>query len=378
MNRTQLLAMLSLACACAHQVAMAEQQRYEYQDLGGAADAYAVNDAGLVVGVRYNAQNRLQAVVWDKQGVPAFLTDLAGGPSFATAINQQGQIAGQSWNLGTTPKAVAWSDGAITTLATKADQPYGQAVGINAGGLIAGNTSATFGGASTAVVWQGLGVKPLGHAGGTSSVATGLNDAGLVTGYVEGIGGTFGPQAVVWQGGVATLLPNLVSSYAYSKAYAVNQDGAVVGAANTGTSGYIRAVIWRNGEVSALTAIGDADQAQGINDSGVVVGTKDFSGGSHRAALWDTTTGLSGDLNVLVGSGTLPFNITLIEAHAINNLGDIVGTSYNKTTGNFGAFALRAVPEPSTWLMFAMGMAGLARAARHRSAQRRLQGMPAH
>jgi probable HAF family extracellular repeat protein len=370
--------MLSLACACAHQMAVAEPQRYEYQDLGGAADAYAVNDAGLVVGVRNNAQNQQQAVVWDKQGVPAFLTGLSGGTSFATAINQQGQIVGQAWNLGAIPQAVAWSDGAITTLATKADQPFGQAVGINAGGLIAGNTSATFGGASTAVVWQGLGVKPLGHAGGISSVATSLNDAGLVTGYVEGIAGTFNPQAVVWQGGVATLLPNLASSYAYSKALAVNQEGTVVGAANTGTGGYIRAVVWRNGEVSALSPLGDADMAQGINDAGVVVGTKDFNGGLHRAALWDTRTGVSGDLNALVGEGTLPFNITLIEAHAINNLGDIVGTSYNKTTGRMGAFVLRAVPEPGTWLMFAMGVAGLAGVAMHRSAQRRLRGTPAH
>lgn len=365
MSRTPLFTLLGLACAFSHQAALAQQQ-YQYQDLGGAAAAYAINDAGLVVGSSYNAQNKRQAVVWDLQGSPTFLTDLGGGSSVALAINQGGQIAGQSWNLGITPQAVAWSGGAITTLAVQPSRPSGKAVGINDQGVVAGNTSASFGGASQAVVWQGLGVTRLDNAGGTSSVATGLNEAGLVTGYVEGISGTFNPQAVVWQGGAATLLPNLASSYAYSIAQAVNRDGVVVGAANTGSSGYIRAVVWRNGELSTLTAIGDADMAQDINDFGVVVGTKDFSGGAHRAALWDTNTGLSGDLNLLVGPGVLPANIILIEANAINNFGDIVGTSYNNTTGSFGAFALRAVPEASIWMMWCVGMAGLALARRRR------------
>jgi uncharacterized membrane protein len=367
MSRTQLLTLLGLACAFSQQAAMAQQQ-YQYQDLGSGAAAYAINDAGLVVGSRYNAQNQQQAVVWDQQGASTFLSALSANSSSAFAINQGGQIAGQAWNLGTIPQAVAWSGGAITTLATQASQPYGKAVGINGQGLVVGNTSASFGGASQAVVWQGLDVTPLGHAGGTSSVATGLNDAGLVTGYVEGISGTSNPQAVVWQGGSATLLPNLASSSAYSVAQAVNQGGVVVGAANTGISGYVRAVVWRNGEVSALPAVGDVDMAQDINDLGVAVGTKDFSGGTHRAALWDTNTSLAGDLNVLVGPGVLPANITLIEANAINNNGDIVGTSYNSTTGNLGAFALRAVPEASTWMMWGMGLAGLAFVRRRRPA----------
>lgn len=367
MFRTQLLTLLGLACALWQQEAMA-QQRYQYQDLGGGAAAYAINDAGLVVGSRYDAQNTLQAVVWDLQGSPTFLTDLGGSSSTALAINQGGQIAGQAWNLGAVPQAVAWSGGAITTLATQPSRPNSKAVGINGQGMVAGNTSASFGGASQAVVWQGLDVTRLDNAGGTSSVATGLNDAGLVSGYVEGIPGTSNSQAVVWQGGAATLLPNLTSSYAYSIAQAVNSDGVVVGAANTGISGYIRAVVWRNGEVSALPTIGDADMARDINDLGVVVGTKDFNGGTHRAAFWDTNTGLTGDLNSLVGAGVLPANITLIDAYAINNRGDIVGTSYNRTTGSFGAFALRAVPEASTWMMWGMGMAGLVLVRRRRPA----------
>ena len=368
MFKIQLITFCGLACAFLQQAAMAQQQ-YQYQDLGSGAAAYAINDAGLVVGSRYNAQNKQQAVVWDSQGSPTFLSDLWGGSSMAAAINESGQAAGQAWNLGTTPQAVAWSRGAITTLATQNTRPSGNAVGINGQGIVAGNTASFFGGGSQAVVWQGLDVTPLSNAGGNSSVATGLNDAGLVTGYVEGISGTFNPQAVVWQGSTATLLPNLTSSYAYSIANAVNQAGVVVGAANTGISGYIRAVVWRNGEVFALPAIGDADMARDINDLGVVVGSKDYNGGRHRAALWDTRTGMSTDLNLLLGAGFLPADITLIDAMGINNLGDIVGRSYNSTTGNFGAFVLRAVPETSTWVMWSMGMAGLVLARRRRPAR---------
>lgn len=358
MFKTRFITILGFAYAFSQQAAVAQLQ-YQYQDLGGGAAAYAINDAGLVVGSRYNAQNKSQAVVWDKQGLPTFLPDLWGNSSTALSINQSGQIAGQSWNLGAIPQAVAWSGGAITTLATQTNQPVGKAVGINNAGLVVGNTYSAYGGASQAAIWQGLNVIPLGDAGGTSSVATGLNDAGLVTGYVEGITGTFNPQAAIWLGSNVTLLPNLTSSYASSKAYAVNNDGVVVGTANTGVSGYVRAVIWRNGEVSALPAIGNVDMAQDINDLGIVVGTKDFSGGFHRAAFWDTNTGLNGDLNHLVGPNVLPANITLIEAYSINNFGDIVGTSYNSTTGNFGAFALRAVPEASTLIMWGMGITGL-------------------
>lgn len=358
MTRTQLLALFGLTCVISQQVVMA-QLHYQYQDLGSGAAAYAINDDGLVVGSRYNSQNKQLAVVWDRQGSSNFLSDLWGSGSTAFAINQNGQIAGQAWNLGLIPQAVAWSSGSITTLATQTSQPSSQAVGINGQGLVAGNTTSSFGGTSQAVVWQGLNVTPLNNAGGTSSFATSLNDAGLVTGYVDGISGTYNSQAVIWQGNTFRLLPNLISDYSFSIARAVNKAGVVVGQANTGSSGYIRAVVWRNNEVTALPAIGDVDMAQDINDLGVVVGTKDYSGGSHRASLWDTNTGLSGDLNILVGPGVLPANITLIEANAINNLGDIVGTSYNSSTGNYGAFALRSVPENSTLIMWVMGIVGL-------------------
>lgn len=368
MIKTQLLAMLGLACALAQHTATAQMPTYQYQDLGQSAAAYAINDAGLVVGERYNAQNTLQAVVWDRQGSPTFLPDLWGNSSTAFAINQQGQIAGQAWNLGTIPQAVAWSGGAITTLATQADQPFGAAVGINGKGQVAGNTSVSYGGDSQPVVWQGLDVIPLGNAGGTSSVATGINDAGLVTGYTLGLPGTFNPQAVVWRDGVATLLPNLTSHYAYSIAHAVNRDGVVVGDATAGTNGDMRAVVWRNDGVSALPALSDSDRAFGINDLGVVVGAMKASGGFQRAAWWDTKTGMSGDINALAGAGALPTNITLTDAYAINSHGDIVGRYLNNATGYVGAYVLRAVPEVSTLLMWGMGVTGLALVRRRRPA----------
>lgn len=368
MSKTQILAMLGLACALAQQAASAQMPTYQYQDLGQGAAAYAINNAGLVVGERYNAQNTLQAVVWDRQGSPSFLPDLWGSSSAAFAINQQGQIAGQAWSLGTIPQAVAWSGGAITTLATQPHQPFGAAVGINSKGEVVGNTSTSYGGDSQPVVWRGLDVTPLDKAAGTSSIATGINDAGLVTGYTLGIPGTFNPQAVVWRDGIATPLPNLTSNYAYSIAHAVNRDGVVVGDASTGSNGDIRAVVWRNDEVSALSALSDSDRAFGINDLGVVVGALKASGGFQRAALWDTNTNTNGDLNALVGEGVLPADITLIDAYAINNLGDIVGRAFNKATGNYSAYALRAVPETSTLLMWGMGMTGLILVRRRRTA----------
>jgi probable HAF family extracellular repeat protein len=342
-----------LVCVLSSQASLAQQ--YEYLNLG-TGSVSAINNAGQAVGSLYNAKGVTQAVVWN-QGIPTYLPGL-GGTSSAAAINDLGQIAGQSWNLAGSPQAVVSSAGAITTLASSPSYPSTGAAGINDHGLVVGNASQYYGGTSQAVVWNGFNITPLTNAGGTSSVATGVNNSGLITGYINGYPGTANPQAVVWQAGIATLLSNLrADNYAYSIANAVNDRGVVVGTASDADSN-IHAVFWNNGNVASLNSLSGNDVAFGINDIGMVVGAMNANGGAAHAALWNSITGTGVDLNTLLNPSVLSAGITLVSAYGINDAGDIVGTSYNKITGNFGAFQLRAVPEPSTLAMWAIGLAG--------------------
>lgn len=345
------LFLAGLVCVLSHHASFAQQ--YEYLNLGNGSVS-AINNAGQAVGSLYNAQQGgMQGVVWN-QGIPTFLPGL-GGSSSAAAINEMGQVAGQSWSIGGGIKAVVSSAGAITTLASNASQPYSGAVGINDSGMVVGNVSAYYGGPSQAVVWAGFNVTPLSNAGGTSSVATGVNNSGLITGYVNGYPGTANPQAVVWQGGSATLLSNLTLSNAYSIAHAVNDHGIVVGDAIDAV-GNVRAVAWRNGGVSTLNSLSNVDRAFAINDNGMVVGTMSPSTGVAHAVLWNSATGVGVDLNTLLDPSVLDAGLTLVSAYGINDAGDIVGTSYNSFTGSFGAYQLRAVPEAST---LALAISGL-------------------
>ena len=104
----------------------------------------------------------------------------------------------------------------------------------------------------------------------------------------------------------------------FSFAYGINNAGQAVGAS------HYDAVLFDNGHVSALgTAgcpVGGADNvAYDINGAGQIVGTTCYGVGRPiRAVLWDR--GTISDL------GTLPGG-TFADARAINDVGQIVGTS---------------------------------------------------
>jgi probable HAF family extracellular repeat protein len=222
-------------------------------------------------------------------------------------------------------------------------------------------------------------------AGGTGgSAATAINASGQVVGSSSVAGGNV--HAFIYSGGVMTdlgTLPGATSSYAT----AINASGQVAGWGPTGT-GIYHPFLSSGGTMTDLGVPSGAysGQAFGLNNSATVVGWGSLSGTGSYAFV--ATNGAD---PVKVGS-----NIGLMEALAINNVGQVVGYGYGGAylgatplsslvtnlgasdfsslsvatgisdngyivgygldlTGQEHAFLLSPVPEPSTWALLASG-----------------------
>ena len=93
------------------------------------------------------------------------------------------------------------------------------------------------------------------------------------------------------------------------------------------------AVEFSDGAIVSLGSLGRggsaSDAAEGVNDSGVIVGTSALTSGAFHAFIWDSTDGMR-DVNT-VFANEIPAGWTLTSATGIDNNGDIVGYGTNGT-----------------------------------------------
>ena len=125
----------------------------------------------------------------------------------------------------------------------------------------------------------------------------------------------------------------------------------------------LNAVAWINGTFTILGVINgsgnigtSADQANGVNESGVIVG-----GSNGHAFIWDSVNHMR-DMNTIFGStgyGIIPSGWTLVDAEAIDDNGDIVGYGTNSLGVQTGFLIKATVPEPLTLPLAATAVAGL-------------------
>jgi uncharacterized membrane protein len=394
-----ILSTLAMGAAAVFAPATALADTYRFVDLGTMIPA-AINDLGQVVGSEYDINNNTEKMVYtgaeglgrtylaapaDMQSIygigpfstPVFITnsgqigglyDYQGGSAaFYTGAQGQGMQTIKASDLGWQPTN-SWDSGFVS------------AAGITANGqvLVSGSAGANLvsqqGGHISAIPIQGAGWSALdGYA---------VNASGQVAGRGSPLSPTpWGPadQAIVTgpNGNGAHDLHPLGS---FSAAYAISNDGRVVGETRVNGLGYYEqsgrwGLIYVDpqrafydagkglGMVDLGTLAGDtAALAVGVNSLGQVVGRSGM-GLAGKAFL----TGLDGqgmtDLNSLV---TLPEGARLTIAKAINEAGMVLASDENLGK-SYLLIPTVPVPEAQTSALMGIGLAAVAIASRRRS-----------
>ena len=346
--------------------ANAEYQLFDLGTLGTGTDSYAnsINNSGQIVGSASDS-GYTYPCLFDSTGggantnIAPIVSD-SRQTGRAYSINNNGQI------VGTASKNAYIFDstggGGGTNLAPG---EYGEARAINDNGWIVGDVSIMPLG--VAARFSPSPKTNLGTLGGSLSNAYAINNNGKIVGGAETSSSYY---ACIFDstGGGANIGLGTLDGYNTSKAHSINNLDDIVGWAFKGSSSSFSAVLFDSTGGGANINLGALDYsynqsiALSINDRGQIVGSAFYSISSHGkvAVLFDPTgQGNNIDLNTLVQP---PSGWWLSSANCINNNGWIVGDMTN-ASGETHAFLL--TPEPTTLLLFVFG--GVIALRKHRA-----------
>jgi len=347
--------------------------RYTVTDLGKlvggtSSQAFFANNKGLVSGVATLPDATQHAVLWQK----GLITDIGipglGGPnSIAFGDNERGQAVGEAETSTLDPNGedfcgfgthliclpFLWQHGVMTPLPTLGGNNGATGTIFNNRGEVAGWAENTTPDPACPapqalqfkpVIWEKGEVQELPtFPGDPDGVAFGINDNGQVVGS-SGSCTTFSLNtftnllplhALLWQKGTVTDLGNLGGTMNNNIAFAVNNQGQVVGLSDLQGDTTFHAFLWQNGVMTDLgTLPGDvASVALGINDRGKVVGVSLDASFNLRPFL--RQNGVMTDLNALIPADS---PLLLLIAEVINSRGEIVGSAIQTSTGELHAF----------------------------------------
>jgi probable HAF family extracellular repeat protein len=266
------------------------------------------------------------------------LGSLGGGVTHGLAINASGQVTGDSVSstlvqvpcpprqYGGQKKcfthpddAFEWSNGTMTDLGTLGGN-FSQGVAINGSGEVVGGSAPRNPGFDGAFLSNGHGMHQL----SAPAVAYGINDSGQIVGQCRDSMLLQSYACVISSNGAITALPesnpniecleiNTIPGITPA-AVAINNNGQVLGNCFGG------AVVWTNNTPTVLPTLGGGSATgTAINNLGQVVGTSNTSTGAEDGFLW--SNGTMTDL----GSNFSPASI--------NDSGVIVGGAFVYSNG---------------------------------------------
>ena len=321
---------------------------YTVSELPGGGAPCKLNQFGDVAGKSADAASgESRATRWDRGGLQRrILNRFHGGDySSASGINDAGHLAGAA-NLVGSVVPILWKPGVgVQRVTLLPGDNCGQALAINNVGRVVGYSSGR--GGKRAFMWRpGTGARDLGVLpAGQYSTAVDINNSDNVVGVSDSAAGE---RAVLWTNDGEVVDLGMLPGDTSSEATAINNNGAVIGCSKGphGTRGFL----WtenRGMEELGILPDGDSSRALGINDLEVIVGTSTSSSGD-RAIIWTRTAGIR-DLN---DQASLPFGVVLLEAHSINNAGQILVLGMNRHEHeNEGADVPCAPAPPSSYLL---------------------------
>lgn len=309
-----------------------------------------INNNGVAVGEALLPGDAVShAVLW-KGGVATDLGAVSGS-SAANAINDAEQIVGWSDTSGYRT-CLLWENGAWTDIGADMNAA-GPVIGwdINAGGTVVGQASLN-GGFAKGFVWEGPGTGRIAGTvdGYNGSANLGVNDDGVTAGH----GFFFGDPDRAMMG-----VPNdkggydaydiAPPGYTFSIASDVNNRGLVVGYADVVIGPWQAAIFTldRNDPVELLGTLPDLEnsEAYGVNEDGVIVGSawdNDLVLPPRAFIYFD---GAMHDLNDYLEQGQSDW-IQLYSAEAINDNNEIVGYGL-AAGGEIRGFVMTGVVPPA-------------------------------
>jgi probable HAF family extracellular repeat protein len=315
----------------------------------------AINNNGTVVGwyasysIGYSMSWKSRQPEWEM----FVLGGLGGDTSEAFDINDHDpeQIAGWAETATGQMHAFGWTEAEGMVDLAVSDEHESCALGINDAGTVVGWYAGYSCGFSMS--WDGSEPTPLGTLGGLTSQAHDINNQGQIVGWGETDTGLVHAFGWTEADGMMDLMP---TSEEESRAFAVNESGAVVGWYAGYSVGF--AMAWDGSEPTPLGSLGGpASEALAINELSQVVGWGETESGSQHGFLWTESEGMV-DLNDCLVE-EVPYVLKV--ANDINDAGWIAVTAVDPDTDNEHALVLvpvsAGVPTNSVCGIVAVGVA---------------------